>query len=545
MGGGPGAPPPPPPPAPPLGPGASKLKLAGSVVMAANTWGEKRSKPMNTLNWEKLPTFKANKTIWGQQGAGSATSSLLDFLGTGKEVLDLDVTRLEEMFAKPEVKERTPRAADAEFTPRKMAISLLDAKRSTSVGIVMKRITDTLGGKDLRDALMEVDENVLPLEVLPMVMEIVPNAEERTKLQEYAGEDASLDKPERMLRTLSYIPRLEGRLRAMKFKAQLEADMDAILMQQVDDLQVACKLVAESKELHALMQVVLDVGNALNAGTSKGNAVGFKLSTLLKLAELKALDKKTTLLHFVVEVVHNSAPGIMKVIQMQKAVRDATRVSLDELAAKKLEAERGLAHVDTEITWHDEQRLRGGDAAEEDQFPEVFTEFYNWAAERKEHFDLELAKAQDLFRAAAELMGEGDAKEPSDLFDYLEKFIRRFEAVTKEVDEEKRTAEETKRAAANKGFAKKTLKSGQRMAAAMGGNKSNKITIKPKQAVPGQAVSSAVPSRDLAGYPDDEDIPQKKRASNASSLQMASQITNAGKSATSLFRGFSNKKNTS
>ena len=36
------------------------------------------------------------------------------------------------------------------------------------------------------------------------------------------------------------------------------------------------------------MQVVLDVGNCLNAGTAKGNAVGFKLTTLLKLAELKA-----------------------------------------------------------------------------------------------------------------------------------------------------------------------------------------------------------------------------------------------------------------
>ena len=35
--------------------------------------------------------------------------------------------------------------------------------------------------------------------------------------------------------------------------------------------------------LRALSQVVLSVGNALNAGTGKGNAVGFKLSALLKL----------------------------------------------------------------------------------------------------------------------------------------------------------------------------------------------------------------------------------------------------------------------
>ena len=63
----------------------------------------------------------------------------------------------------------------------------------------------------------------------------------------------------------------------------------------------------------ALFQIVLDVGNALNAGTAKGNAVGFKLSTLLKLAELKAVDKKTTLLHYVVDVVRKNAPAIVQV----------------------------------------------------------------------------------------------------------------------------------------------------------------------------------------------------------------------------------------
>jgi len=448
------------------------------------------------------------------------------------------------MFAKPQMKVKERAGADADFTPKRTMVSLLDAKRSTSVGIVMTRVNNTLNGKDLRDALLEVDENVLPAEVLPMVMEMVPTAEERVKLQEYSGELGALDKPERMLRTLSFIPRLEGRLKAMRFKAQLEADMDAILMQQVDDLHTACKLVCDSQELHALMQIVLDVGNALNAGTAKGNAVGFKLSTLLKLAELKALDKKTTLLHFVVEVVHTSAPGVVKVIEMQKAVRDAMRVSLDELAVKKVETERGLAHVDAEITWHDEQRLRGGDAGEEDQFPEVFTEFYNWAAERKEVFDEELAKVQKLFGEAAELMGEGNAKEPADLFDVLEKFIRRFEAVTKEVDDEKRAAEEAKRATASKGLAKKTLRSGRASAAAAPGGQ-KKVAIKPRAvsqagSQPGSAAAAGggpPNAGTLQGYPEDQDFVPSKRKSNAqaASQVMASQITNLGKSATSLF----------
>ena len=71
----------------------------------------------------------------------------------------------------------------------------------------------------------------------------------------------------------------------------------------------------------------------------------FKLSTLLKLVDLRALDKKTTLLHFVVETVRKNAPGIARVLELQKSVRNAARVSLEELQIKRREADRGLKHV--------------------------------------------------------------------------------------------------------------------------------------------------------------------------------------------------------
>jgi hypothetical protein len=280
------------------------------------------------------------------------------------------------------------------------------------------------------------------------------------------------------------------------------------------------------------MQVVLDVGNALNAGTAKGNAVGFKLSTLLKLAELKGNDKKTTLLHFVAEVVLQSAPAIiavrdaqkvvhlpssptisrhlpmcMQVCDAQKVVRDACRVSLDELQAKKLEVERGLAQVDAEITWHDEQRLRGGggsSVAEEDQFPEVFTEFYNWAAEKKDEFDEKLESVTSGFAEARDLLGESEVKEPSDLFDTLEKFIRRFETVYREVDEAKRAADEQRESSAKAPGSKKQLRS--RMGPpGLGGPK--KIAIKPRAGADGASApappldAEAIPTRRLSSAP--------------------------------------------
>ena len=47
---------------------------------------------MNTLNWEKLPTFKAQKPLWAQ---GGTTSSLQTMLNGAK--LELDMAEFEEM----------------------------------------------------------------------------------------------------------------------------------------------------------------------------------------------------------------------------------------------------------------------------------------------------------------------------------------------------------------------------------------------------------------------------------------------------------------
>lgn len=44
----------------------------------------------------------------------------------------------------------------------------------------------------------------------------------------------------------------------------------------------------------------------MNVGTSRGNAQGFKPSSLSKLSDMKSTDGKTSLLHFIVEQVVQS-----------------------------------------------------------------------------------------------------------------------------------------------------------------------------------------------------------------------------------------------
>lgn len=67
--------------------------------------------------------------------------------------------------------------------------------------------------------------------------------------------------------------------------------------------QVACEELRNCRMFLKLLEAVLKTGNRMNVGTNRGDAEAYKLDTLLKLADVKGADGKTTLLHFVVQEV--------------------------------------------------------------------------------------------------------------------------------------------------------------------------------------------------------------------------------------------------
>lgn len=55
----------------------------------------------------------------------------------------------------------------------------------------------------------------------------------------------------------------------------------------MDCVEKACAQVQTCQRLHAVLRVVLTVGNTLNHGTSRGSADGLQLESLPKLADMK------------------------------------------------------------------------------------------------------------------------------------------------------------------------------------------------------------------------------------------------------------------
>lgn len=65
----------------------------------------------------------------------------------------------------------------------------------------------------------------------------------------------------------------------------------------------ASREVSRSRRLRRLLEIVLALGNYMNRG-ARGNATGFRLTSLNRLADTKSSAAKgTTLLHYLVEIL--------------------------------------------------------------------------------------------------------------------------------------------------------------------------------------------------------------------------------------------------
>ncbi|GAY44339.1 hypothetical protein CUMW_081390 [Citrus unshiu] len=116
---------------------------------------------------------------------------------------------------------------------------------------------------------------------------------------------------------LMKVPRVESKLRVFSFKIQFQTQ------------------VRNSIKLKRIMQTILSLGNALNHGTARGSAVGFRLDSLLKLTDTRARNNKMTLMHylckiqlkFLAEEMQAISKGLEKVVQELTASENDGEVS--------------------------------------------------------------------------------------------------------------------------------------------------------------------------------------------------------------------------
>lgn len=121
----------------------------------------------------------------------------------------------------------------------------------------------------------------------------------------------------------------------------------------------------------------------MNRG-ARGNAFGFRLQSLNKLADTKASTSKakgTTLLHYLVQIIETKHKDILRLEEDMPHVKEASKISLGEMDKDIGNLRTGLAEVVREIEFH---RSAGsaGSVQSGDCFLPVMRDFYAQASIR-------------------------------------------------------------------------------------------------------------------------------------------------------------------
>ena len=300
---------------------------------------------MKALHWAKVPDMELDKTFWAKG---------VDDEGIRKK---FDLTDLEETF---KVKSAgTPSSktdsVDLDKKKEKKEISVLDGKRSYNIAIMLSRLR--MSFPEIRKAILVIDDTLLTEQLLKNFLEYIPALEEVEALAIYMQGDAAknLGLAEQFFIEMLRIERYEQRLRALYFKRRFQERMDEIVP-GVNSLYLACQETKASGKLKTVFEIVLALGNYLNGGTARGAAYGFRASFLLKLGDTKAIDGKSTLLHYLHKILVKSFPGTQDLKSEMMHVEGASKVNLTTILSEISDLRNGVRMIQEEIPFHDDSK---------------------------------------------------------------------------------------------------------------------------------------------------------------------------------------------
>ncbi|XP_062326115.1 disheveled-associated activator of morphogenesis 1 isoform X1 [Osmerus eperlanus] len=427
----PGGPPPPPgmasfgvppPPGAPLGPGMKKKNIP------------QPSNALKSFNWAKLAENKLEGTLWTD----------VDDLKVFK-VLDLeDIEKTFSAYQRQQefvLSTKKESEDDALATKKVKELSVIDGRRAQNCNILLSRLK--LTNVEIKRAILTMDEQEdLPKDMLEQLLKFVPEKSDVDLLEEHKHELERMAKADRFLYEMSRINHYQQRLQALYFKKKF-AERISEVKPKVEALSKACKEVLQSRNLRQLLEVVLAFGNYMNKG-QRGNAYGFKVSSLNKIADTKSsIDKNITLLHYLITVLEHKYPKVALFQEELQHVPEAAKVNMTELEKDINNLRSGLKAVETELEF---QRGRPQDYG--DKFVAVVSQFTTVASFSFSDVEDCLNEAKDLFQKAVKHFGEDASRmQPEEFFGIFDQFLQAFSEAKQENENMRRRKEEEERRA--------------------------------------------------------------------------------------------------
>ncbi|XP_042349054.1 LOW QUALITY PROTEIN: protein diaphanous homolog 1-like [Plectropomus leopardus] len=433
----PGAPPPPPgpgmPPPPPFGMGGWGAPAPPALPFGLQP--KKEYKPevqLKRANWSKIgPEDLSEKSFW--------TKAKEEKFENNELFAKLTLTFSSQTKTTKAKKDQD--GGDEKKQPQKKKVKelkVLDSKTSQNLSIFLGSFR--LPYEDIKNAILEVNEKVITESMVQNMIKLLPPADQLNVLGEMKDEYDDLAESEQFGVVMSCVKRLMPRLQAILFKLQFEEQLNNI-KPDVVSVTAACEELSKSQNFTKLLEIILVVGNYMNAGSRNGKAFGFSISYLCKLRDTKSADLKQTLLHFLADVCQEQYPDVMGFVDELIHVEKASRVSAETIQKNLELMGRQIKNLEKDLeTFPPPQN-------DKDLFAEKMLSFIGTAREQHEKLDLLHKNMEKQYNDLGEYF-VFDPKKISieEFFGDLNTFKNMFQQAVKENQKRREAEEKIKRA---------------------------------------------------------------------------------------------------
>uniref|UniRef100_A0A8C7XU17 Diaphanous related formin 1 n=1 Tax=Oryzias sinensis TaxID=183150 RepID=A0A8C7XU17_9TELE len=435
--GAPGIPPPPPgmpgmPPPPPFGMGGWGVPAA-PPALPFGLQPKKDYKPevqLKRANWSKIsPEDLSEKSFW--------IKAQEDQFENNELFAKLTVT-FSSQTKKRQENEREQKKEKKESSKKVKELKILDSKTSQNLSIFLGSFR--LPYEEIKCAILQVNEKVLTESLVQNLIKQLPGPEQLSILGEMKDEYNDLAESEQFAVVISSVKRLMTRLQAIQFKMQFDEQLNNI-KPDVVSVTAACEELRKSETFSKLLQIILLVGNYMNAGSRNGSAFGFSISYLCKLRDTKSADLKQTLLHFLADVCEEQYPDVMSFPDELTHVEKASRVSAETIQKNLEQMSRQIKSIEKDLeTFPPPQN-------DNDQFVEKMSISFEFTNEQFEKLDLLHKNMEKQYNDLGDYF-VFDPKKISveEFFSDLNNFKNMFQQAVKENQKRKEAEEKIKRA---------------------------------------------------------------------------------------------------
>ena len=208
---------------------------------------------------------------------------------------------------------------------------------------ICKRKLPAMSLEDIIFSVNGLDNTTFSMDAIELLQRIEPTNEEIKAYKEYnlhKKDPMELTEEDRFMMKLSKVERLPVKLEIMSFMSTFYELLHGI-RPRIESVFLASKSTRNAKKFKKILEIILAFGNYMNS-SKKGSAYGFRMSSLDNLSITKSSDKKTTIVHYIVDVVNSKYPDLKGFEVELKYIEKAAQFSLENIVTDVAELSKGM-----------------------------------------------------------------------------------------------------------------------------------------------------------------------------------------------------------